>query len=115
VYLTWSQAERHGMPLCAGCGHPFEPDDYELAGALCIHDAAALVQYETELARIGRGRTGAHKWGEDLRRETAKTREGRLSDHELAAERVERDRRERALAARLGALRADVQTEPMPF
>jgi NAD-dependent SIR2 family protein deacetylase len=117
VYLTWSQAERHGMPLCAGCGAPFQPDDLELASALCIHDAAAVVQYESELARIERGRqSGAHKFGEEMRRDTAKSRDGRLSIEELAAERVERDRRERARAARLNALRPSiVRTDPIPF
>jgi hypothetical protein len=116
VYLTWAQAERHGMPVCAGCGAPFEPDDYELAATLCIRDAAAVVQYETELARIERGRmSGAHKWGEELRRETARTREGRLSVEQLAAERVERDRRDRARAARLNALQPVVQSDPIPF
>jgi hypothetical protein len=116
VYLTWAQAERHGMPLCAGCGEPFEPDDYELAGALRIHDAAALQEYEMQLQRIERGRqSGAHSWGEELRRETATTRDGRLSVEELAGQRVERDRRERARAARLNALQPIVQSDPIPF
>jgi hypothetical protein len=117
IYLTWSQAERHGMPLCKGCGAAFEPDDYELAGALRIHDAAALQEYETQLRRIERGRqSGAHSWGEEMRRETAKTRDGRLSVEELAARRVEHDRRSRARTARLNALRpAIVQSDPMPF
>jgi hypothetical protein len=104
------------MPLCAGCGEPFEPDDYELAGALRIHDAAALQEYEVQLQRIERGRqSGAHSWGEELRRETATTRDGRLSVEELAGQRVERDRRERARAARLNALQPIVQSDPIPF
>jgi hypothetical protein len=116
IYLTWAQAERHGMPRCAGCGAPFEPDDWELADALSI-PAASLHEYETQLERIMRGRAGqSHKWGEDLRRATAKTRDGRMTEPELAAHRVELARRERARAARLNALQPSlVQTEPIPF
>jgi hypothetical protein len=70
-----------------------------------------------QLERILRGREGkAHRWGEDLRRATAKTRDGRMTDPELAAQRVELARRERARAARLNALQpSNVQTEPIPF
>jgi hypothetical protein len=116
IYLTWAQAERHGMPRCAGCGAPFEPDDWELADALSI-PAASLHEYETQLERIMHGRAGqSHKWGEDLRRATAKTRDGRMTEPELAAHRVELARRERARAARLNALQPSlVQTEPIPF
>jgi hypothetical protein len=114
IYLTWAQAERHGMPLCAGCGAPFEPDDWELADALSI-PAASLHEYQAQLERIMHGRAGqSHKWGEDLRRATAKTRDGRMTEPELAAHRVELGQmmldRTRTMRGR-AEIRAEVEAE----
>lgn len=104
IYLTWAQAEQHGMPTCA-CGEPFEPDDYELALALGLDDAASLEEYRRAVSSAMRGQAGhAHKWGNEHMR----------SVDEIADQRVSKDRRERARTARLNAIQP-VNVEAMPF
>lgn len=103
VYITFAQAERYGLPLC-GCGSRFMPDDLELAAALGV-DSPVLAEYRAELSSVMHGQSS----------HLAKSGAGaRLRQPEsIAAERVERSRRERARSNRLGALLP--AAEPMPF
>lgn len=105
IYLTWAQAEKHGLPSC-GCGGSFVPDDVELAVALNLTGAPVVVEYEAELSSIARGQAGP---GRSLRSGGRKFRD----PSDIAFERVEKRRRESALANRLNALRP--VAEPMPF
>jgi hypothetical protein len=128
ISRTWLE---RGLPGCP-CGGRLIPADLE--DALAAHAAGHLTDaelethpehwtYVRERERIERGRTGAHKWGEDLRRDTAKTRTGRLSADELALERVEAGRavernraRHAALAAHaFGAADKAAAAADMPF
>jgi hypothetical protein len=100
IYASFSQLEQHGIPTCA-CGGRFVPDDLELALALGV-DAPAVAEYERELSRILHGQASHGLRGRELR-----------PAESIAAERVERSRRELAAQNRLNALRPAVAA--MPF
>lgn len=105
LYITWAQAEAHGMPVCS-CGEGFEPDDFELALALNMDEAACVVEYRAALTSAFRGQAGrAHKFGSDHMR----------SPDELAERRVVRDRKDRSRKAQLSGLLPAVNADPMPF
>lgn len=100
VYITWAQAEQHGLPVC-GCGGRFMPEDLELAGALGV-DSPVMDEYHAALSSVMHGQASHIQRGRTVRQ-----------PEEIAAERVERSRKDRARAARLAALLP--VAEPMPF
>lgn len=101
VYGTVANLERHGMPVC-GCGGGFMPERLELAMLLGLEDAPVVVEYERELSSVIHGQASHVQRGRSVRVPEA-----------VAAERVERDRRERGRAHVLAALRP--VAEPIPF
>jgi hypothetical protein len=101
VYATWSQVERFGVPSC-NCGGTFEPEDVELAYAIGL-DTPLVAEYTARVQRSIKAQ------------QPHEARGRKLSDRYSAiAVEFENDRRERALANRLNALRP-VVAEPMPF
>lgn len=105
IYATFAQLERHGRPVCA-CGGEFLPDDVELAMALGLEDAPVVIEYQAAVSSISRGQSGPAR--------SLRTNARKFTDpQQLAAERVERARRERARSNRLGALAP--AADPMPF
>jgi len=104
AYATVACLERHGLPSC-GCGAQLVPDRLELAMLLDV-DCPAREEYERELNSIAHGQAGPGRSARNMGR--------RLRDpSEIALERVEQRRRERALSNRLGALLPT--PEPLPF
>ena len=101
TYSTVACLERHGLPAC-GCGERFLPGRVELAALLGLDDAPAMVEYQRELSRVMHGQASHGRRGRVLRDPSS-----------IAAERVEKRRREVARSNRLNALRPAV--EPMPF
>lgn len=99
VYLTFAQAELHGLPRCA-CGGAFTPDDVELAMALGLEDAPVVVEYRRKLSSVMHGQAWTGNYGVQ-------------APDNAAHAYVERNRRERARSNRLGALKP--APEPMPF
>lgn len=102
VYATVSALERFGLPSCP-CGERFEPERVDVAMILGLEDCAAVLEFRREASSVMHGQAPrAIRYG------------GAVRDPELvAAERVEKRRRERARSNRLGALRP--AAEPMPF
>jgi hypothetical protein len=100
VYATVAMLERHGLPACP-CGSRFLPDRVELAELLGV-DCPAVAEYQAELSSVMRGQASHGIRGRKLR-----------PAEQLAAERVEQRRRDRALSNRLQALMP--AAEPMAF
>lgn len=100
VYATVASLERHGIPSCA-CGAEYVPDRLELAGLLGVQ-APVLDEYRRELSSVLHGQASHGQRGRRLR-----------PAEEVAAQRVESRRRDRARSNRLGALLP--AAEPMPF
>lgn len=86
-------------------------------GVLDVH--AEYVAWQTELASIAHGRAGdVHKRGSD--RSTRKSADARMTDDELALQRVLRTRRVEARSCQLAALKAhgygaDTTNDEIPF
>jgi hypothetical protein len=92
VYGVVAQFERVGLPVCA-CGARLVPDRLELAELLDV-DCPARVEYRAELGKVSHGQASHGRRGRTLR-----------PAEQVAAERVEQWRRQRARSNRLGALR----------
>lgn len=92
-----------GLPQCfrAGCGALLEPTELELAVLLGV-DSPAVTEYVAECESIAHGQASHGMRGRELR-----------PVESIAAERVSKRRRERALSNRLRALRP--AAEPLPF
>jgi hypothetical protein len=92
--------ERHGLPGCP-CGSPFLPARIELAELLDV-DCPARDEYHAELASVRHGQAPHGIRGRQLRQA-----------EQVAYERVEQRRRERARSNRLQALMP--APDPIPF
>jgi hypothetical protein len=101
VYATVAQLELRGLPCC-GCGERFVPERLELAELLGLMDAPAVAEYRRELSGVLHGQASHGRRGRELRPAEL-----------VAAERVERRRRELARKRRLTAILP--VPEPMPF
>lgn len=100
VYATVAMLERAGLPQCA-CGERLLPDRVELAELLDV-DCPARDEYRAELSSVMHGQTSHGIRGRKLRPAEL-----------IAADRVEKRRRDRARSNRLGALLP--APEPLPF
>jgi hypothetical protein len=100
TYSTVSCLERCGLPSC-GCGGRLVPDELELALLLDV-DCALVEAYRVECNRVAHGQASHYAKGRTLR-----------SPEDVAAERLECSRRERARSNRLTALLP--VAEPLPF
>jgi hypothetical protein len=92
VYATVAQLEQRGLPSC-GCGAAFLPERVELAELLGLENCPAVAEYRAELSSVLHGQASHGRRGRELR-----------SAESVAAERVERRRRDLARKRRVAAL-----------
>jgi hypothetical protein len=101
TYSTVACLETHGLPMC-GCGSRFLPGRVELAEVLGVVDCPAVVEYRAEFSSVLHGQASHGRRGRALRPAEA-----------IAAERVERRRRDLARKRRVSAILPT--PEPLPF
>lgn len=109
VYVSRLQLQRAGVWACPVCGSgrmlPVDPEDAALVlEPVELDSHPAVVEYRQALSSVLHGQAPHGVRGRALR-----------SADELAAERVERERRVRARERRLAALRPVSDDEPIPF
>jgi hypothetical protein len=103
AYGTVANLESIGLPRCA-CGETLQPTELELAMLLGADDSRPMIAYMRECNSVAKGQAPHGMRGHELRR----------SPEEIAAERVEKDRRSSAARRRRSAL-VPVRVEAMLF
>jgi hypothetical protein len=106
-YFTVAMLENAGeLPACfaRGCGETMQPTELELAMILEAEDSRPMMSYVRECNSVAKGQAPHGMRGHELKR----------TPEEVAAERVESDRRSSAALRRRSALRP-VTVEAMPF
>src|SRR5690348_7078503 len=89
AYGTVANLETVGLPRCA-CGETLQPTELELAMILGADESRPMVDYQRQCNSVAKGQTSHGRRGRQLR-----------GVEEIAAERVEAERRQSARARRL--------------
>lgn len=104
-YATVATLERRGLPPC-WCGERMQPTELELAMILSATDARPMVEYMRQCNSVAKGQAAHGRAGRTLKR----------TPEEVAAERVEAERRSHAVYRQLAAiLPSPAHVEALPF
>jgi hypothetical protein len=93
VYATVAGLEANGQPLCS-CGETFQPTELDLAMILGASESRPMVNYMRECNSVAKGQAAHGRAGRTLKR----------TPEEVAAERVEAERRSHAVYRQLAAI-----------